>query len=295
MKEITLHKAFKLFEEECMPYERYAYRTIVRYQGLMKKLIKDFGKTYLFKDLTKIEINKRYFNPEKRNSCRVDMTYINRIGNWLHENYPGETTFKKIKLPKLQKSSKNPLSEQQLHTIFSHPGICQITKYIMQLYILTGCRISELCRPDFTWEQIYIHKGMAKIKNKGHKKSTDVRLEIPFEGNHLKLIQNINDYYKTVHPEADIYPIPASQKSIRNRIDVASKIAGFKFTTHDLRDTSATMMLRETANIYAVKEHLGHSNVQVTQDAYADWNIQDKTKAVHSIESKILSLAVQPN
>ena len=240
-----------------MPYERYAYRTIVRYQGLMKKLLNDFGKNYLFKDITKIEINK-------------------------------------IKLPKLQKSSKNPLSENQLHTIFSHPGICQITKYIMQLYILTGCRVSELCRPDFTWEQIYIHKGMAKIKNKGHKKSTDVRLEIPFEGNHLKLIQNINDYYKTVHPEADIYPIPASQKSIRNRIDVASNKVGFKFTVHDLRDTSATMMLRETANIYAVKEHLGHSNVQVTQDAYADWNIQDKTKAVHSIENKILSLTVQP-
>ena len=89
MKELTLNKAFKLFEHECMPYERYAYRTIVRYQGLMKKLLNDFGKTYLFKDLTKIEINKRYFNPEKRNSCRVDMTYINRIGSWLNENYPG--------------------------------------------------------------------------------------------------------------------------------------------------------------------------------------------------------------
>ena len=80
---------------------------------------------------------------------------------------------------------------------------------------------------------------------------------------------------------------------MRDRINVASKLCGVKFTPHDLRDTSATIMLRETANIYAVKEHLGHSNVSVTEQCYADYNIQDKTTAVHTIEKKMFSLTAQ--
>jgi integrase len=48
---------------------------------------------------------------------------------------------------------------------------------------------------------------------------------------------------------------------------------------HDLRDTSATILLRKSGNIYAVKEHLGHANVKDTQDAYADWINDDKIEA----------------
>lgn len=292
-KEITVKKALSIFEDECLPYNQYSRKTILRYNGIISKYKKQFPKL-LLKDLTETEIKKNFYNQSVNNSCRADISYINRIGNWILYNYPKSTTFKPIKQRKQVRSPKNPLSEETITHIYRHPEICPVTKDIIQLYILTGCRVSELCRPDFTWEQIDEENEVAFIKNKGHKKSTDIPLKIPFLKNtHIALIKRINQYYQEVHDDANVYPIPASQVSIRNRIKVVSKLCGVDFTVHDLRDTSATMMLRETENIYAVKEHLGHSNVAVTEACYADWNMKDKTKAVHTLQRKMISLVAQ--
>jgi len=172
--------------------------------------------------------------------------------------------------------------------IFEHKDICPITKAIIELYILTGCRISELCRPDFTWNQIDAEGEVAYIKNKGHKKEFDTPLEIPFlKDPHQRLVKFLNDHFKTIHDEAHIYPIPISAKNVYDRIVVASNTVGFKFTPHDFRDTSATILLRESGNIYAVKEHLGHANVKDTEDAYADWIMDDKVKSSVSIVKSI--------
>tara|TARA_R110000737_G_scaffold302370_1_gene309466 strand:- start:36 stop:704 length:669 start_codon:yes stop_codon:yes gene_type:complete len=214
---------------------------------------------------------------------------LNHIGNWAREqisegNIRGTINAKPIKLPKVTKSKKNALKPYQLDMIFNHRDICPITKAIIKLYILTGCRISELCRPDFTWDQIDVEGEVAYIKNKGHKKELDTALEIPFlKEHHQQLVKVINDHFKVIHDEAHIYPIPIVAKNVYDRIIIASQIVGFRFTPHDLRDTSATILLRESGNIYAVKEHLGHVNVKDTEEAYADWIMDDKVKSSTSI------------
>ena len=287
--ELTIGVIFKAFRVNAIPYKQYAVKTIKRYEALMSKLENDLGMDFPFCKINYPFYFKRYGNPNKKNSGLSDLRCLNHIGNWTREqisegNIRGTINAKPIKLPKATKSKKNALKPYQLDMIFKHKDICPITKAIIELYILTGCRISELCRPDFTWNQIDMEGEVAYIKNKGHKKEFDTPLEIPFlKDHHQRLIKIINDYFKTIHDEANIYPIPISAKNVYDRIVVASDTVGFKFTPHDFRDTSATILLRESGNIYAVKEHLGHANVKDTEDAYADWIMDDKRKSSNSI------------
>lgn len=287
--ELSIGNLFKAFTINAMPYKQYATRTIKRYIALMKKLQDDLGSDFHFSKIDYEFYYKRYGNPNKKNSGITALRCLNHIGNWAREQVSegkikGTISAKPIKLPKTIKSKKNALKQHQLDRIFSHPDICPITKNIIELYILTGCRISELCRPDFTWQQIDEIEEVAYIKNKGHKREFDEPLEIPFlKDHHLKLLRKINDHFKLIHDEADVYPIPISQTRIRSRITVASKVSEIPFTPHDLRDTSATILLRESGNIYAVKEHLGHANVKDTENAYADWIRDDKKKSSEMI------------
>jgi len=287
--ELTIGSIFKAFRINAIPYKQYAVKTVKRYEGLMRKLENSLGMDFPFSKLNYPFYFKRYGNPNKKNSGLSDLRCLNHIGNWAREqisegNIRGTINAKQIKLPKVTKSKKNALKPYQLDMIFEHSEICPITKSIIELYILTGCRISELCRPDFTWSQIDVEGEVAYIKNKGHKKKLDTPLEIPFlKDHHQRLVKSINNHFKPIHDEAHIYPIPISAKNIYDRIIIASNTVGFKFTPHDLRDTSATILLRESGNIYAVKEHLGHANVKDTEDAYADWIMDDKRKSSASI------------
>ena len=291
--ELTIGVMFKAFKVNAIPYKQYAVKTIKRYIALMNRLENDLGSDFHFSRIDYKFYYERYGNPKKKNSGLTALRCLNHIGNWTREqisegNIRGTINAKPIKLPKATKSKKNALKPYQLDMIFEHKDICPITKAIIELYILTGCRISELCRPDFTWNQIDAEGEVAYIKNKGHKKEFDTPLEIPFlKDPHQRLVKFLNDHFKTIHDEAHIYPIPISAKNVYDRIVVASNTVGFKFTPHDFRDTSATILLRESGNIYAVKEHLGHANVKDTEDAYADWIMDDKVKSSVSIVKSI--------
>ena len=295
--ELNIGTIFKAFKINSIPYKQYATKTIKRYLALMDRLENDLGSDFLFSKIDYPFYYNRYGNPKRKNSGITALKCLNHIGNWASEQVSegkirGTINANPIKLPKVVRSKKNALKPYQINMIFNHPEICPITKMIIELYILTGCRISELCRPDFTWEQIDMEGEVAYIKNKGHKREFDEPFEIPFfKSHHQRLVNKINEHFKLYHSEAHIYPIPISSKNVYDRIVYASKKVGFKFTPHDFRDTSATILLRESGNIYAVKEHLGHANVKDTQDAYADWIMDDKVKSSASIVKSIGSLA----
>ena len=283
--ELTLGFVFESFKKNAIPYNNYADKTKERYLLFMSKVERAFGPSILFSSIDYKLYYNEFGNDKKRNSCISDIRLFNSIGNWIRREIEdgriiGRIDAKPIRTPKLLPSIKNALKPSDLELIYSNEDIPKITKAIIQLYVLTGCRISELCRPDFTWDQIDTDKEIAYIKNKGNKRDFDKRFEIAFlKDPHQKLLRYINDYFKDIHDEAHIYPIPCAQGRIRSRIERASKISGIKFTMHDLRDTSATILLRKSGNIYAVKEHLGHANVKDTQDAYADWINDDKIEA----------------
>ena len=299
LKELTIGQIFPLFYTDMMFSGNYSQSTIKKYDSLMNKLLNDFGHDFYFSKFTYSLYVSKYGNSKKRNTCRSQLICLNHIGNWARieaeeGRIKGKISSRSIKLPRLVKAPKNALNDQQLSTIFQHKDICSVTKDLIQLYILTGCRISELCRPDFTWEQIDLDNEVAYIKKKNSKKAHDALFKIPFTKSvHYPILLKLHKYFKTIHDQANVYPIPISQQKIRSRMSVASNIVGFKFTCHDLRDTSATILLRKSKNIYAVKEHLGHSSVKVTESSYADWVMEDKKKSSNQIATSLINLTAQ--
>lgn len=295
-EEMTIGKLFRYFTNEIMPYQSYAAGTIKGYTNLMYLLINDLGEEFLFKNIDYALILKMY-NTGERNAGLSKCRIINSIGSLgrqaIEDNkLTGTISGKPIKFPRCIQSPKNPLSLEQLSEIYQNPEIEKVTKNLIRLYVMTGCRRSELARPYFKWDQIDETAGVAYIKNKGHKKKHDNMFEIPWLDKHMSIIKSIHSHYLELeHPLADIYPIPITSQNVYERITVASKKSGIKFTPHDLRDTGATLILRSTGNIYAAKEFCGHASVRDTELAYADYNINDKTNATNQLLNHLGSVA----
>jgi integrase len=297
-KEISIGELFAFFEDQVMPWCDYAKKTEERYTHIMTKLVNDFGSEFLFKNITYKLILSNYATG-KRNQCITMIKCINHIGAIGRQAIAGQLEIvlngykissHPIKTPKIIKGNKNPLSIEQLEEIYANPDINDLTKDIMRLYIITGCRVSELTRPYFEWSQIDNLNGIAFIRNKGNKKEHSTMLEIPWLDQHQQLLERIAAYYKPWHQLANHYPIPITSQNVYDRIRTASKISGYHFTPHDLRDTGATLILRSTGNIYAAKEFCGHKSVRDTEESYADYNIYDKKNATNKLLNHLGSL-----
>jgi len=287
VREISIGELFAFFKDEIMPWCDYALKTEQRYHRTMEQWINDFGETFLFKNISYKLIISNY-GTGKRNQCITQIKCLNHIGAVGRQAIAGQldTPLKGFKIssnpikhPKVVKGNKNPLSVEQLEEIYANPDIDEVTKDMMRLYIITGCRVSELTRPYFEWGQIDQTNGVAFIRNKGNKKEHSTLFEIPWLKQHQELLERIAAYYQPWHELAEYYPIPITSQNVYDRIVTARQISGIHFTPHDLRDTGATLVLRSTGNIYAAKEFCGHKSVRDTEESYADYNIHDKKNA----------------
>ena len=63
------------------------------------------------------------------------------------------------------------------------------------------------------------------------------------------------------------------------------KMNGFTCTFHDLRHTFATMMIASGTDVRTVASYLGHANVAMTLNTYADVDPDAKRAAVCNVES----------
>ena len=294
--ELTTKEVFDDFIKNVVPYKEYSGNTMVKYKGLIKKIVNQLGSDFLFSKLDYKIIMDTWGSKEIKNSQICNIKSINSIGSAVRKRIAdgeliGKISSKPIWHPPVKKGKPNALRQTQLRAIFEHPDILNVTKDIMRLYILTGCRRTELCRPYFTWDSIDADRKVAYIYRKGRKRMHDESFKIPWLKEHQELAERIRDHYtkKFNHPLSKDFVIPITAQNVYEQIVRARKIVGFHFTVHDLRDTGATQVLRATGNIYAAKEFCGHKSVKDTESHYADWVHDDKldtTKAlVHRVGS----------
>ena len=301
--ELTIGILFPIFKRRVMDKPtiwQNSNSTTHRYKSMMNKLLanKEVGENFCYSAFTVDGYIELFGNPQRANTCLTDLTQLQRIGNWARDQIDDNRLFYKIsakpmKIPKPQETPINPLSKPQLQSLFNHPDIPTISKLIFRLYLLTGCRISELCRPDFSWIQLDKDKEIAHIKNKGHKENHDKRLKIGFTKEvHQPLLKQINDYFKyeLEHEESDIYPIPIGSGKIYNRLVRARQILGWDdsedpnyFTTHDFRDTGGTYLYDELRDILAVQKQLGHRDPKTTIRKYVAYADKNRVESANSL------------
>ncbi len=82
-------------------------------------------------------------------------------------------------------------------------------------------------------------------------------------------------------PDPDSHPYHPTR--LTREFKSFCKMNGFEMTFHDLRHTSASMMIAGGTDVRTVASYLGHSNVAMTLNTYAEVDPDAKLAAVDKI------------
>lgn len=197
----------------------------------------------------------------------------------------------KIELPKLGERAIEIIDYNDLERLLDSVSATDIRslrdRAILEMLFSTGLRISELCALD---RYIDLDKGEVTVRGKGDK------LRIVFIADRAKrAIKNYLDMRsdadealfisltKAKNPKIVGRIIPRAIQRVVEYYGRKAGIVGKKLTPHTLRHMFATDLLSNGADIRAVQELLGHSNISTTQvyTHITNKELKDIHKAFH--------------
>ena len=198
----------------------------------------------------------------------------------IREKIISESPMLKIVAPKSKKRLPVFIEENQIENLlneveFDEGFIGERDKLIIELFYVTGIRLSELINIKIF--DINFSNSLIKVLGKRNKE----RL-IPLSMNIVNELQtfvkkhNLNNYLFTNLGGTKVYT-KLVYRVVKRYIARISSVN--KKSPHVLRHTFATHMLNNGADINAIKELLGHSNLSATQ-VYTH-NTIEKLKTVY--------------
>ncbi|MCD4696289.1 MAG: tyrosine-type recombinase/integrase [Bacteroidales bacterium] len=261
--------------------KRYSHHTILAYQNDLNQFftfIENTYKIYAIDEITHQMIRSWIFDLSSRsissNSISRKLSTLKTFYGFLRKNnIINNNPLIKISSPKKNKRLPEFVIQEQMDELFeniladqSFKGIRD--KLIIQIFYFTGIRLSELV-------QIHDHDIDLNIKQfKVHGKRNKERI-IPFG---LVLKQSIQEYMSIRNREIgkseneDHFIVTKKGGKIYNKLvyrvvnSYLSRVSTLKKTSpHVLRHTFATHMLNNGADLNAIKEILGHTNLAATQ------------------------------
>lgn len=143
------------------------------------------------------------------------------------------------------------------------------------LAIATGLRIGEIC--GLKWEDIDFEGKTLIVNRTAARLNGDVVLKDPKTRSSRRMIRlpdSVVEVLRGLPRENDLlFPgkngRPARPVTVSAWIRRLCRRLGYKVTTHDLRHSHASFLLREKEDVKAVSERLGHSGPGVTMGTYA--------------------------
>ena len=169
-----------------------------------------------------------------------------------------------VQTPKKERGSRTALRSDEYTKLLSLAGGHPRDYAILQVFLQTGIRVSELCaltRSDIDFETRTVHVG----NGKGQKART-IALE-------KKGIQAIRSYL-AVRPESlhdalflNYQGEPLGERGVRKMLAKYLKASGItkKISPHSLRHTFATHKAERGVSPYVLREWLGHARLDTTQ------------------------------
>ena len=198
-------------------------------------------------------------------SLRSFFKFLNQEG--ILESNP----FEILRTPKQEKKLPHFLSINDIDTLLKTPDESEISglrdRAILETLYSTGIRVSELV--GLNEEDVDFYGEMVKVQGKGKKE----RL-VPIGSYAIKALKEYinskkkkNGLGKNVPLFLNKYGDRLSSRSVARSLDKYLKLTGINLLTspHTFRHSFATHMLDKGANLRAVQELLGHSNLSTTQ------------------------------
>jgi len=177
----------------------------------------------------------------------------------------------KIDAPKTIKNLPNVLSLEEVNDLLNAPDVNKAEglrdKAMLELMYGCGLRVSELLTLEM--KDIGFAKAMLTIKGKGSKyrKVPIGEYALEYLINYVNNVRKLNPGKNSKYLFLNRYGKPLSRqfyfKKIKEyalKVNITSNIS-----PHTLRHSFATHMLENGADLIAIKEMLGHSNLSTTQ------------------------------
>ncbi len=274
-------------------------------KGLMKP-VSELGKKELkayisYRQNAKRWPNNPYINEENRGklsaySIQGDVRATKAFWGWLYnEEYIDKNALAKFSLPKVPQLTLKTLTGEQIETILNAigHGSSQEVKYrcIVLLLLDSGLRISELV--SIKNDDIDFIHGFITVFGKGQKQRI-----VPISPLTKKEITKYMKYHRQgLYSGESTYLFPASNgenvsaTSVRQymrRLCKKDELDGIKLYPHLFRHTFATQSIAKGANVFTVKEIMGHKSLQTTMK-YTHLTIEDM-KVAHNKFSPVQNL-----
>lgn len=196
-------------------------------------------------------------------ALRAMGAYLCRTGVW-EENYA-----LLIDRPKADKALPGVLSVEQVEKLLSQIDettvIGKRDAALFELIYSCGLRISEAC--SLLVDNVHMDKEIIIVRGKGDKERI-----VPFGEEAKRKLQNYFEVRPTLTGDKAVPQVfvnyrgePISRKGVWKNFQNLETLSGVTSKVHTLRHSFATHLLQGGADLRAVQELLGHSDLATTQ------------------------------
>ena len=209
-------------------------------------------------------------------SAKSNARFISTIRSFhqfaLREKYAAKDPTVLIETPKYEKKLPDVLDVEEVIQLLETPDLTKNNGYrdrtILELLYATGMRVTELIQIEI--DDVNLIMGFVKVFGKGNKERI-----IPLGDT---VIEYLDTYINTVRPQLlkktvtnvlflNLHGRPLTRQGIWKLIKQYGLRANITktLTPHTLRHSFATHLLENGADLRAVQEMLGHSDISTTQ------------------------------
>ena len=282
--------------------------TYTRYSGLLEKYLKKHLGSKPLQEITRGEIRNMLLAEYKKGSskssislmlCVVSGVFQAAMDDEIVKANPCSTLTLKLGLNKDQKEI-NPLSQEEVNTVLYYID-SQYRSFFFTAF-RTGARIGELCA--LQWGDVDFRKKTLTIrrtaKDQKVKESTKTysRRVINMSNELVELLKEEKKADKKIcfaagkplkwifHKGEKLF----AQNTIRRVWARALDKAGISHRRfHDIRHTTASLLLSRGAPLVAVSRLLGHTNPNITLSVYAHYMPSENQDITNLLDSKELT------
>ncbi len=178
---------------------------------------------------------------------------------------------KKFDSPKMPKRLPTVLTIEEVETLLEMPDITSDSgtrdRAMLEIMYATGLRVSELC--ELKMGEVNFQSRIITIIGKGNKqRSVPVSdFALQYLGNYVHLVRRRNPGRDTKYVFLNREGKPISRQYFFKQVKKYAAMAGIdaEISPHTLRHCFATHLLEQGAELRAVQEMLGHTNLATTQ------------------------------